>query len=210
MNHRLLTYDEAKGFPPGSPMARLTEWLTAYPMNAHAELGRPGTVCPFVKKAALLDTLRIAICPASPQDEDDVFTLARRAWSDLLQIPAPPGKERLRTIVIGFPNCDSSDGLAMLQRVFKRHKYYTLTRFRMMAFFHAHSDIHGLWNPDFRPMRSPMPVLGARYMIEQDAVFAAKHRIMIAPYLLRFGPAGARRLAAHWRHKAESDAEASV
>jgi hypothetical protein len=80
----------------------------------------------------------------------------------------------------------------------------------MIAFFHGGSETHGLWNQDFRPMRAPMPVLGVRYLIEQDAVFAAKHKLLTVPYLLRFGPAGARRLAACWQRKAESKVAADT
>ncbi|MDP3740092.1 MAG: hypothetical protein Q8R02_22095 [Hyphomonadaceae bacterium] len=187
----------------------MSDWLATYPMNSHPEQGRSGAVCPFVKKSSLLDILRIGINPASPAGEEDVFTQIRGSFAEMERIPAPPGKERLRTIAIGYPNCDSPEGLAMLERVYKRHKYYTLFHFRMIAFFHAHNDIHGLWNPDFRPMRSPMPVLAIRYLIEQDSAFAAKHKIMTLPYLLRFGPVGVQRIAAHLQHKAGSDTAAN-
>jgi hypothetical protein len=179
-------------------------------MSDHAELGRTGAVCPFLKQASRLDTLRLGISQARAEDEDAVFEETRKSFDDLKQIPAPHGKERLRTIAFGFPDCASPDGIAMLQRVYKRHKYYTLLRFRMIAFFHGGSETHGLWNQDFRPMRAPMPVLGVRYLIEQDAVFAAKHKLLTVPYLLRFGPAGARRLAACWQRKAESKVAADT
>jgi len=193
------TYDEARAAAkPGDAMSTLLDWLAAYPMNNHAELGRSGAVCPFVKQASRLKTLRVGICPAGPDEEDRVFDLMRGTFSEIEAMPAPPGKERLRTILVGFPNCAGPDGVSMLDRIYHRHKYYTLFRFRMMAFFHADSQIGGLWNHDFKPMRAPMPMLGARYLIEQDAVFAAKHRIMLAPYLLRFGVAGARRLGAYY------------
>jgi hypothetical protein len=193
---RLFTYDEACAAAPGETLAVLTDWMTTYPMSGHPDLGRTGSVCPFLKKAALIDTLRVGVCEARPEDEDEVFTLIRRSFGVMKRIPAPPGKERLGTIVYGFPNCASPEGLAMLERVYKRHKYYTLFRSLMIAYFHPGSEAHGLWNPDFRPMRAPMPVLGMRYLIEQDAVFAAKHHLMLAPYLMRFGPAGARRVVA--------------
>ena len=200
VDHRLFTYDEARTTnAPDEPLSILARWMATYPVNGHADLGRTGSVCPFVRQSTRLDLLRLAICPAGPDDEDEAFAIVRGSFRNLEGIPAPPGRERLRTIVIGFPNCANPEGLEMLGRVFKRHKYYTLVRFRMIAFFHAASDTHGLWNPEFRPMRSPMPVLGARYMIEQDAIFAAHYKLLLAPYLLRFGLAGVRRLAAYWR-----------
>jgi hypothetical protein len=203
---RLFTYDEARGAAANDPLAVLAQWLTDYPMSGHADLGRTGVVCPFLRKAALLDTLRIGISPAGPADESAAFAMIRSSFAVMKRIPAPPGKDRLGTIVYGFPNCAGSKGLAMLGRIYKRHKYYTVTRGLMMAFFHADSDAHGLWNPDFRPMRSPIPVLGMRYMIEQDAVFAAKHHLLMPPYLLRFGPIGAQRLLACRRQMAASGA----
>jgi hypothetical protein len=91
----------------------------------------------------------------------------------------------------------------MLERINKRHKYYTLARLQMIAFFHADSQSPGLWNPEFKPMRAPMPVIGARFLIEQDAVFAAKYKLLIPTYLARFGVTGGRRLmAAREQHKA--------
>ena len=194
-----IAFDEArKSAQPGEPLAGLVDWLTAYPMNSHAELGRVGAVCPFVRQASRLATLRVGIIESGPGDEEHVYKLMGDAFADIETMDAPPGKERLRTILYGFPNCAGPEGIAMLDRVFHRYKYYTLYHFRMMAFFYADSQIGGLWNHDFKPMRAPMPLLGVRYLIEQDAVFAAKHRIMLAPYLLRFGIPGARRLAAYY------------
>lgn len=183
----------------GGPLAILSDWMTDYAMSEHAELGRAGTVCPFVKQASRLDTLRLGISLGGPKDGASVFADVRGSFDVLKKMHAPPGKERLRTIAIGFPECAGDDGVAMLEQVYKRHKYYTLFRSRMIAFFHAGSETHGLWNPAFRPMRAPMPVIGIRYMIEQDAVFAAKHRLLTGPYLLRFGPSGVRRLVNHWK-----------
>jgi hypothetical protein len=203
MKTSLFTYRDTRlPLASNDALGELSGWLSDYAMADHAELGRTGTVCPFLKQASRLDTLRVGISLARPEDEASVFADIRGSFDRLKQIPTPPGKAQLRTIAIGFPHCSSDLGVAMLERVYKRHKYYTLFRSRMIAFFHANSDTHGLWNPAFRPMRSPMPVIGIRYMIEQDAVFASKHKLLTAPYLLRFGPAGARRLADFWRRSA--------
>lgn len=206
MSVELFTYEAARRpEASGSALAVLSGWLTDFAMSEHAGLGRPGSVCPFVKKSARLETLRLGVSHAGPADEASVFAHIRGSFAVLRQMPAPRGKGRLRTIAIGFPECASEEGIAMLGRVYARHKYYTLLRSQMIAFFHAGSQTHGLWNPDFRPMQSPMPVIAIRYLVEQDAAFAFKHRLMTAPYLLRFGPAGARRLVNHWRRRTATD-----
>lgn len=196
MDPCLFTYDEARASAPGGPLAQLAVWFADSPMSGHANLGRAGAVCPFVRKAAQLGTMRIGIHDAGPQDEERIFSDIRASFHDLDAIPQSPGAERLGTITYGFPNCASDQGVAMLERVFRRHKYYTLFHMRMIAFFHEGSDAHGLWNPDFRPMRAPMPLLSTRFLTEHDAVFAHKHRLLTASYLLRFGPGGAKRLLA--------------
>ena len=203
MKPRLFTFEEARTSAPDHSLAVLADWMARYPMSGHADLGRSGAVCPFLKQASRLETLRIGVSDLGEADEEQVFALMRGSFAELETIPAPKGKERLRTIAYGFPGCNTPKGLAMLRRIDKRHKYYTLARFRMMAFFHPQSEIGGLWNSDFRPMRAPMPVLGVRYLTEQDSIFAAKHHLMLAPYLLRFGPVGMQRVVAHWRGKAE-------
>lgn len=209
MKTQLFTHEQARRpEASGSALGVLANWLTDYAMNDHADLGRPGTVCPFVKRAARLETLRLGISLAAPGDEASVFAEIRSSFAVLNQIPASETRRHWRTITIGFPLCASDEGIAMLARVTARHKYYTLLRSRMLAFFHEGSELQGLWNPAFRPLRSPMPMIAVRYLVEQDAGFVAKHKLLIVPYLLRFGLGGARRLTGRWRARAAADPEA--
>jgi hypothetical protein len=167
-------------------------------------------VCPFLRQAAVADAFCVGISEAGPQDEEATFALVRGLFNDLYQIPADRERRALRSIVIGFPNCTGPDGVAMLERIYKRHKYFTLARMQMIAFFHSDCDTPGLWNPHFKPMQAPMPVIGARFLVEQDAVFAAKYKLMVPTYLMRFGIPGARKLMAarelHRSAKAEAPA----
>ncbi len=183
----------------GGSLATLLGWVESYLMNAHAELGRTGAVCPFTRQAARLDTARLAICAAGAEDEDSAFAFVRASFAALEAIPCKPGMEHFRTIIIGFPNCMDAGGIAMLQRVQKRHKFYSLSRNRMIGLMHPGSDAPGLWNPDFRPLRAPLPVLAIRHMVEHDAPFAARHPLLLLPYVARFPLAGMKRLYAHLR-----------
>lgn len=176
----------------------LIAWVEGYLMEAHPDLGRPGAVCPFTRQAARLDTVRLGICKAGPDDEDSVFTLIRTSFQALEAIPAKPAMAQFRTILIGFPACGSEDGIAMLRRIQDRHKAYSLTRNRMIGLMHAGSEAPGLWNPEFRPLRAPMPVLAIRHMVEQDAPFAVRHPLLLLPYLVQFPIAGLKRIVAHY------------
>ena len=180
-------------------MTALLGWIESYLTRGHPDLGRTGAVCPFTKQAAKLDTVRVAVSHAAAADEDEVFSLIRTCFGELERIPCKPGMEHFRTIIVGFPDCAEADGIAMLQRVQARHKFHSLSRFRMIGMMHADSDAPGLWNPDFRPLRSSMPVLAIRYLVEQDAPFAARHPLLMAPYLAKFRFAGLKRLFAYWR-----------
>ena len=190
---------EASEAAPDAALAALLRWVEDYLMNGHADLGRTGAVCPFTRQAAKLDTVRLAICDAGPDGEAGAFTLVRESFKALEAIPAKPSMAHFRTVIIGFPACASPEGIAMLKRVQDRHKFYSLARNRMIGLMYAGSDAPGLWNPDFRPLRAPLPVLAIRHMVEHDAPFAARHPLLMLPYLARFPLAGARRLIGHWR-----------
>lgn len=184
---------------PEAPMATLLGWVEGYLMAGHPDLGRTGAVCPFTRQAARLDTVRLGICDAGPADEDAAFALIRGGFRALDEIPAKPSMTHFRTVIVGFPGCASDEGIAMLKRVQNRHKFYSLARNRMIGLMYADSDAPGLWNPEFRPLRAPLPVLAIRHMVEHDAPFAARHPLLLLPYLVRFPFAGARRLLAHFR-----------
>jgi hypothetical protein len=51
----------------------------------------------------------------------------------------------------------------------------------------------GLWNADFRPMRSPLPLLAVRHMVAADTPFLRGDPEHLAAYRRRFGERGAYR-----------------
>ncbi|OCP37785.1 DUF6875 domain-containing protein [Ensifer sp. LC163] len=191
--------DIANGISQDSDIARLLDWVESYLMNGHPDLGRTGAVCPFTRQAARIDTVRLAISHARPEDEDTTFALIRGAFTELEAIPCKPAMRHFRTVIVGFPDCDSAEGIAMLKRIQRRHRFYSLARARMIGMMHAGSEDRGLWNPEFRPLRSPMPVLAIRHLVENDAPFAALHPALMVAYLARFPIKGTRRLVNHFR-----------
>lgn len=197
---QFLGMKEVEGFADPE-MTDLHGWVESYLMNSHPELGRTGAVCPFTRQAAKIDTVRLAISHARADDEDKAFALIRGAFGELEAIPCKPAMKHFRTVIVGFPQCADPDGIAMLKRIQRRHRFYSLARARMIGMMHAGSEDRGLWNPDFRPLRSPMPVLAIRHLVENDAPFAALHPALMVAYLARFPIKGTRRLVAHFRNR---------
>lgn len=154
---------------------------------------------PLYPSATKIDTVRLAISHARPEDEDKTFALIRGAFTELEAIPCKPAMRHFRTVIVGFPNCADPDGIAMLKRIQRRHRFYSLARARMIGMMHAGSEDRGLWNPEFRPLRAPMPVLAIRHLVENDAPFAALHPALMVAYLARFPIKGTRRLVNHFR-----------
>jgi hypothetical protein len=174
----------------------IAQWLTSYLMRPHADLGRPGDVCPFTAQAFRLDTIRIGVSNAASADVAGVRSAMRHCFEQFASMPCPETMGHFRTVVVGFPNMDDAEGLESLRKVQSRLKIYCLLRGLMIGRFYADSNDPGLWNPDFRPLRSPLPLLAIRQVVEHDAPFAIRHPLLIPTYVWKYSLAAPRRLLA--------------
>ena len=166
-------------------------------MSGHQDLGRIGDVCPFTARGSRLDTLRFGVSLATGAEVAEIRRLMLEAFEAFDHIDHPPRMGHYRSVIVGFPNCTDAVGLKALESVQKTLRFKALRRHRMVGLFHADTDATGLWNPAFRPLRSPIPLLAIRLLVENDAAFALRHAMLIPVYLQRFKVAGGRRMLAH-------------
>ena len=177
----------------------VARWIRSYLMRPHSDLGRPGDVCPFTTQAFRLDTIRIGVSRVRSSDIASIKHCMRYCFREFALMPCPPSMRHFRTIIVGFPGLDDADGLESLKSVQNRLKVYCLLRGLMIARFHAASDDRGLWNPQFRPLRSPIPLLVIRQLVKEDAPFAIRHPLLIPTYLWKYSLAAPKRLLASLR-----------
>lgn len=200
-NGALLNMREAQLAAAGCPMlATLVQWVNSYLMNPHPDLGRGGAVCPYTRLAKRNDTIRFRISSFTSVDEDMTLALVRDALAGLKNIPAAPSDQHLQVIILGFPYCNSAEGVAMLHRVMKKLRWRAMFSLRMLGFMHPGAEGAGLWNSEFKPLKAPMPVIAVRRLVESDAPFISRQHLQWVPYLLRYGFKGMQRLASYRRY----------
>ena len=195
----LRSLDDAAS-PEAHPDARvLAEWVRQYLMRPHPDLGRGGHVCPFTAKAARLALLRIGISPLGAADRHRILQTMQDAMRAFHALPCTRATRVFRTVIVGFPNCADPGGIAALHAVQNAMRHHSVVLGKMVGLFEPDSKATGLINPDFRPLRSPVPVLAIRMLVEQDAPFVARNPLLAPVYLAKFPLAGTRRLFVHAR-----------
>jgi hypothetical protein len=162
----------------------IADWVRSYLMRPHPKLGRSGAVCPFTSAAARLDAIRVGSSPA--RTEEAVDRTMRQALAAFEAIECPKPQRHLRTTIVGFPNCADEEGRARLKTARNRLRLESILRGKMFALFEPNSGDKGLLNPEFRPLRSPLPLLAIRMLVENDAPFVLRNPLLAPIYLLKF------------------------
>jgi hypothetical protein len=192
----------AFGPPSASPTTEggaIAQWVRGYLMRPHPELGREGAVCRFTNGAAKLDAIRIAVSHNSSRDLPAILKTMQEAIEVFEGIPCPASMQHLRAVLVAFPDCADEAGLRALKKAQNVLRPNSIYRGKMIGFFEPNSRDRGLINPDFRPLRSPLPLLAIRVLVEGDAPFVLRNPRLAPIYLATFGFRGARRLlAALW------------
>jgi hypothetical protein len=176
-------------------LQEMTDWTRSFLMRDHAELGRDGNVCPFTSMGARMDTLRFGMSEATPKDISRIKAELLEIFGQFDEIPHPRKMGIYRAIMIAFPNCREPEGIAALASVQKSLRFLSFRKTRMIGLIDPQADAAGLWNPHFRPLRSPVPIIALRSLVVQDAAFVLRHPLLAPAYLLNFPLSGPRQLA---------------
>jgi hypothetical protein len=190
----LSAFPEARG---ADPSERIAEWMRSYLMRPHPDLGRTGAVCPYTSISAKTDLALVGA--SSAHDEDEIYATMREAIATFEAMDCAPGLKAFRCVLVGFPYCESEAGRATLKRVQNRLRPESTRRAKMIGLFEPHAADRGLINPEFRPLRSPLPLLAIRSLVEADAPFVVRNPRLAPIYLWTFPRTAPARLWQCWR-----------
>jgi hypothetical protein len=162
----------------------------------HPDLGRPGEVCPYVRRAIERGLLRLTVARVPPGGEAAARLML--ATRDLfLALPPSRGEEsRLRAVITLFPTVTPEQAPVAIDGLQARLKDAFVRDGLMIGQFHPGNDEPGLHSARFRPFRTPVPALAMRMMVSSDAPFLTDTDAHAQAYLARFGLAGCERMAA--------------
>lgn len=167
---------------------RVVAWARAYLCHPHPAVGREGPVCPFTHPSLDRGLFWLTFHPDPEPAVDAVAALVARYRRWFLELPPRGGKDaQYKAILILFPELAPERASAVIDRVQADLKPAFVDEGLMLGQFHAGCDEPGIWNPGFRPLRSPVPLLAIRPMVRTDAPFLVKDAGSLSAYLERFG-----------------------
>ncbi|MCO1581029.1 hypothetical protein M8C13_35280 [Crossiella sp. SN42] len=192
MNPRLWTASEVEaGRPPLAerpPLELVLRWAKDFLIPGHPDLGRSGPVCPYTRPALRRDLFHLGI---GSGDLRQALTALRTEYTATLSTMDPEGADLL-TYLLVLPAADPGQ----VDAVQRELKPEFVAEGLMLGQFHPHCAEPGLWNQDFRPLRSPVPLLAIRRLLPVDLPFLLADNGQLDAYLARFAPGIPARLRA--------------
>ncbi|GAB3510667.1 DUF6875 domain-containing protein [Amycolatopsis cihanbeyliensis] len=167
-------------------LRRIHGWAREYLCRPNPRLGRRGDVCPFTGTSLRKGLFLVSVHTGQPADPAELsgLLLHYRDWFTELSPRTEPDAQ-FTTILVLFPNLTDVTLIDRTQGALKRE--YTESGLMIGEFHPGPPDKGGLWNPDFRPLRAPLPLLAIRHMVPTDLPFLRDDEATVAAYLRRFG-----------------------
>lgn len=193
----LLTASAVDGYegPHRERLAEVVRWSREHLVADHPDLGRSGAVCPYTQPCLDRGLLWLTVHPGARPSLDRLASDAVRFGDWFLELPPRDGRfAQFKAILILLPELPAERGPDVIDVVQRALKPSFVARGLMIGQFYPGCTRPGLWNPDFRPLSSTVPLLTLRHMVAADAGFLTDQPVHLAAYLERFGDAVPHRL----------------
>jgi Domain of unknown function (DUF6875) len=159
------------------------------PLQANPELGREGPVCPFTQPSLTQNLFWMTMIRGPEIDQLEVGRAVHHYRNLFLALEPKTGPaSMLKTILILFPDVTHTNASVHIEALQKKLKPEFVKN--MIGQFYEGCPEGGLWNNNFRPLQSPLPLLAIRNMVPSDFPFLHGKREsegMLVSYLNQFG-----------------------
>jgi hypothetical protein len=170
-------------------MEILSNWVLEYLCTPHPSLGRAGPVCPFTRQSIEKGKFWIATISNAQFESDEIVELIDGYRDLFLELPSKDLMDK--TIILALPGLNGETCGPKVDDLQKKLKPHFVNQGLMIGQFYSSCMESGLWNEQFHPLQSPIPLLAIRHMVPSDFPFLVGTRgnsQMLIDYFSRFAP----------------------
>ncbi len=179
----------------------VAEWITTFVVKPHKDLGRAGTVCPFVPGSLERKTLWLAPEQIADRDIPKVADLMRGYKRLLLDTRPTEGDEVIyNVIVVVFSDLPADRAQGVFDDVLQDLAVSSYVEDGILfGPYYEGNKAPAIYNASFRPFQSPAPFLFVRHGVTSDWKFFLDDEEWLNLWARRHGESGAQALAQELR-----------
>ena len=139
----------------------------------HHMLGRSGPVCPYMPTSLRKNITYLAVVRTGPAVQaSDVVAVVQPFAQRFGTLPPVAGAlASFKAVVLVFPDIPLAEAPALIDGVQAALKPEFVQRGLMIGEFHMNNNASSLSNPEFYPLRTPVPTIAIRHMVTGDIAF---------------------------------------
>jgi hypothetical protein len=179
----------------------VADWIKTYVVKPHKDLGRVGTVCPFVPGSLERKTLWLAPEQIADRDVPEVVELMSGYKRLLLDTRPTEGDDVIyNVIVVVFTDLSSDRAQGVVDDVLEHLAVpsYVEDGILFGPYYEGNKGT-AIYNASFRPFRSPVPFLFVRHGVTSDWKFFLDDEEWLNLWAHRTGEPGTQALAEELR-----------
>jgi hypothetical protein len=179
----------------------IADWIKTFVVNPHQDLGRGGTVCPFVPGSLERKTLWLAPEQIADRDGPEVVELMdgyRRLLRDIR--PADGHDVVYNVIVVVFTDLPADRAQSVFDDVLEQLAVPSYVEDGILfGPYYEGNEATAIYNSSFRPFQSPVPFLFVRHGVTSDWKFFLDDEEWLNLWARRYGESAVQALAEELR-----------
>jgi hypothetical protein len=175
----------------------VADWIETFVLKPHKELGRAGTVCPFVPGALERKTLWLAPEQIGDRDVPEVVELMSGYKRLLLDNRPTEGDDVIyNVIVVVFTDLSADRAQGVFDDVLQHLAVPSYVEDGILfGPYYEGNEATAIYNSGFRPFQSPVPFLFVRHGVINDWKFFLDDDEWLNLWAHRYGESGTQALA---------------
>ena len=195
----------------------VANWIKTFVVKPHTDLGRAGTVCPFVPASLERRTLWLAPEQIADRDVPEVAELMSGYKRLLLDTrPTEGGDVIYNVIIVVFTDLSADRAQGVFDDVLQHLAVPSYVEDGVLfGPYYEGNEGTAVYNSSFRPFQSPVPFLFVRHGVTSDWKFFLDNEEWFNLWARRFGESAVHALAEElrrlpWRAEGATDRETAL